>query len=91
MPPPVLLAAVYLAVNLALTIWIAREEVAGRTPPGPLVVGARVLRYGPPLIGLLYLVTMAGDWPFFLFVVGFFTFAFFLLDRSLGFPNQPKR
>lgn len=88
---PIALATTYLGINLGFVVWIAREEVRG-TPPAPwLVVIARILRYLPPLIGLLYLVTIAGDWPFFLFVVGFFTFAFFLLDRSIGFPSQPKR
>ena len=88
---PIALAATYLGINLGFVVWIAREEVRGITPAPWLLVVARVLRYVPPLIGLLYLVTIAGDWPFFLFVVGFFTFAFFLLDRSIGFPSQPKR
>jgi len=88
---PFALALAYLAINLALVVWIAREEVRGTTLPPWLVVIARILRYVPPLIGLLYLVTIAGDWPFFLFVVGFFTFAFFLLDRSLGFPSLPRK
>jgi hypothetical protein len=88
---PFALALTYLAINLGLVVWIAREEVRGTTLPTWLVVIARILRYVPPLIGLLYLVTIAGDWPFFLFVVGFFTFAFFLLDRSLGFPSLPRK
>lgn len=88
---PIALAATYLGINLGFVVWIAREEVLGVGPTPWLLIVARILRYVPPLIGLLYLVTIAGDWPFFLFVVGFFTFAFFLLDRSIGFPSQPKR
>jgi hypothetical protein len=88
---PVSLAATYLAINLAFVVRIARDEAGGRMPAPWLVLVARVLRYLPPLIGLLYLVTIAGDWPFFLFVVGFFAFGFFLLDRSVGFPSQPPK
>ena len=79
------------AVSFWHVVWLAREERDGREAPSLVVIAGRILRYLPPLIGLLYLVTIAGDWPFFLFVVGFFTFAFFLLDRSIGFPSQPKR
>ena len=90
-PLPIILAAAYLAINFAFVVWIAREETAGRTVPGGVLVIGRILRYGPPLIGLGYLVTIAGDWPFFLFVIGFFAFALFLLDRGIGFPNQPRK
>lgn len=88
---PVLLALAYLVINFALVVWIAREESRGQITPTWVVVVGRILRYVPPLIGLVYLVTIAGDWPFFLFVVGFFTFAFFVLDRSLGFPSEPRK
>ena len=90
-PLPIVLALAYLAINFAFVVWIAREEHRGAIIPGWLMAVARFLRYVPPLIGLMYLVTIAGDWPFFLFVIGFFTFAFFLLDRSLGFPSQPRK
>ena len=90
-PLPILLTLAYLAVNFALVVWIAREETAGRAVPSGVLRVGRILRYVPPLFGLAYLVTIAGDWPFFLFVVGFFAFAFFLLDRSLGFPSQPRK
>lgn len=91
MPSPVLLAAVYLAVNLAITVWIAREEAGGRTPTPQLVIGGRIVRYGPALLGLAYLVTIAGDWPFFLFVVFFFAAAFWLLDGLLSYPSRPPK
>ncbi|MFP5356354.1 MAG: hypothetical protein ACLGIK_14595, partial [Gemmatimonadota bacterium] len=45
-------------------------------PSGWLVGLSRTLRYGPPLAGLGYLVTRAGDWPFVLFVAAFFAGAF---------------
>jgi hypothetical protein len=88
---PIAVAATYLAINLGFVVSIARQEVRGITPAAWLLQTATIVRYLPPLIGLLYLVTLAGDWPFFLFVVGFFAFAFFLLDRSLGFPNLPRK
>jgi hypothetical protein len=90
-PLAIVLTLAYLAVNFALVVWTAREEAQGRVMPSGVVVSGRILRYVPPLIGLVYLVTIAGDWPFFLFVIGFFAFAFFLLDRSLGFPSQPRK
>jgi hypothetical protein len=88
---PVILAAGYLVINFWLVVWIARDEARGTASARWLVLIGRMLRYVPPLLGLLYLVTIAGDWPFFLFVVGFFTFGFFLLDRSVGFPSQPPK
>jgi len=91
MPPPVLLTAAYLAINSAITVWIAREEAAGRPTPPWVVILSRTARYGPPLLGVFYLVTIAGDWPFFLFVVGFFLFSFWLLDGLLNYPSgKPK-
>lgn len=87
---PILLPLAYLAINFGLVVWIARGEMRGQAPSEVVVVG-RILRYGPPLIGLGYLVTIAGDWPFFLFVIGFFAFALFLLDRGIGFPHQPRK
>ncbi|HET9415986.1 MAG TPA: hypothetical protein VFP30_00450 [Candidatus Limnocylindria bacterium] len=90
-PLAIVLTLAYLVVNFALVVWTVREEAQGRVMPSGVVVSGRMLRYIPPLIGLVYLVTIAGDWPFFLFVIGFFAFAFFLLDRSLGFPSQPRK
>lgn len=91
MPLPVVLALTYLAVNLALTIWIIREETQGRPPPAGLHTVSWVTRYVPPLLGLVYLVTLGGDWPFFLFVVFFFGLAFYLLDGLLNYPGRPEK
>jgi len=91
MPLPVTLAATYLAVNLVLTVWIVREETAGAEPTSWLVALSRTFRYGPPLAGLIYLVTRAGDWPFVLFVSTFFASAFWLLDGLLNYPTRPPR
>lgn len=91
MPPPVLIAATYLVINFAIMVWMVREEHHERTSPPGAVVTARMLRYGPPLLGLGYLVTIAGDWPFFLFVLVFFALAFWLLDGLLGFPTRPPK
>ena len=85
----VLLAITYLLVNLAIVVWLAREEAHDRVPPPSVRTLAGALRYGPPSLGMIYLVTRAGDWPFFLFVVFFFTLAFWMLDRSLNFPERP--
>jgi hypothetical protein len=91
MPLPVVLALGYLIVNFAIMVWLVREEAAGRVPHAPTTIIARVLRYGPPLLGLVYLVTIAGDWPFFLFVLTFFTVAFGLLNGLLSTPIRPPR
>jgi hypothetical protein len=91
MPLPVVITLGYLLVNFALMVWIVREETAGRVPPARLMATARVLRYGPPFLGLLYLVTIAGDWPFFLFICFFFATAFGLLDGLLSTPSRPKK
>ena len=91
MPLPVTLAATYFTVNLVITIWIVREETGGRAPHGWLVAVSRTVRYGPPLAGLIYLVTRAGDWPFVLFVVVFFDAALWLLDGLLNYPTRPPK
>ena len=91
MPLPVLLAATYLVVNFALTVWLAREEAHARLVPEWVLAGSAVLRYGPPFIGLLYLVTRAGDWPFVLFVAAFFTMAAWLLNGLLSYPTRPRK
>lgn len=88
---PVAVAALYLAVNLAITIWIVREETNGRAAPPRVAATSFALRYGPPLLGLGYLVTIAGDWPFFLFVVAFFAVSFALLNGLLAFPSRPTK
>lgn len=91
MPLPVAFATTYFAINFAVLIWVAREEAHGRAVPTRLMVGSRALRYGPPLFGLLYLVTIAGDWPFVLFVAAFFVGAFWLLDGLLNYPTRPPK
>ena len=91
MPLPVALAATYLLVNLALTVWIVREETNGREPSDWLAGGSLLLRYVPPLLGAMYLVTRAGDWPFVLFVLFFFSLAFFLLNGLLNYPTRPPK
>ena len=88
---PLGLAGTYFTVNLAITIWIVREEAGDRTPSAWLVGLSRTLRYGPPLAGFGYLVTRAGDWPFFLFVAFFFGTAFWLLDGLLNYPTRPPK
>jgi hypothetical protein len=91
MPLPVAVAATYLLINLAVTVWIVREETHGRALSDWLVAGSALLRYGPPLLGAMYLVTRAGDWPFVLFVLFFFSLAFFLLNGLLNYPTRPPK
>ena len=91
MPLPFVLAITYLAVNLALTIWIEREREAGRPPPRWLVMLSAGLRWGPPIAGLIYVETAAGDWVFFLFVLAFFALSFWLMGRALNFPSDPPK
>jgi hypothetical protein len=91
MPLPVVLAGTYLAVNFTLMVWLVREEANHRVPPSTIVAAARTLRYGPPLLGLVYLVTIAGDWPFVLFVGAFFAGAFWLLNGLLDDASRPPK
>jgi hypothetical protein len=92
MPLPILLTLAYLVVNLALTIWIERGRAVGHEPSRGLATLSAMLRWGPPLAGLLYLEAVAGDWVFFGFVIVFFAFAFYLLDSLLGYPSdRPRR
>jgi hypothetical protein len=84
MPLMIGLTAAYLVVNLALMVWLERERAAGRTPAPRVVASSNVLRYGPALLGAGYLVTLAGDWLFFLFVLGFFAMSFWLMDGLLA-------
>lgn len=91
MPPPVIITLVYLAINMALMVWLVAEEASGRTPPVWLTVLSTSTRYGPPLIGLVYLVALGGDWAFFFFVVIFFAVSFWLLDGLLNYPSRPPK
>ncbi len=91
MPIPVAIATSYLAVNVALMLWSERELRHGRIPRGWAMAMLRTLRYGPPLLGFLYLVTIAEDWPFFLFVVAFFLVAVALLNGLLHDPSRRPR
>jgi hypothetical protein len=89
---PVTLATTYLVINLAISVWLVREEAQGRKVPTWLTVLNRTLRYGPPLLGFAYLVTIAEDWPFVLFVAAFFAGALWLLDGLLNYPSgRPKK
>lgn len=89
MPLPLLIALGYLAVNLAVTVWLERERAIGRRPSERVTVSAALLRYGPPLIGLAYLVAIARDWLFFGFVIVFFAIAFWLMNGLLAYTNDP--
>ena len=91
MPLPVTLASTYLALNLAFMAWLIREEVRGHEVAGWVRVTSRITRYGPPFLGVLYLITLAGDWPFVVFVATFFAGAFWLLGGLLNYPTRPPK
>lgn len=89
MPLPVAIASAYLAINIAVTVWLVRAETRGQRLPTAVTTLAMTMRYGPPFVGLLYLITLAADWPFFLFVAIFFATAFWLLGGLLNYPSRP--
>jgi hypothetical protein len=91
MPLPIALTVAYLAVNLPLMYWLERERARGRMPAPRVAALSSLLRYGPPLAGAAYLVTISGDWPFVLFVIAFFAGAFWLLDGLLNYPERPPK
>lgn len=90
MPLPIALAGGYLAVNFSIMVWLEFERASGRVPTGRVAALSHALRYGPPLLGVLYLVTIAGDWVFFLFVLGFFAAGSWMLNGLLAF-TEPRR
>ena len=91
MPAAVVLTVAYLAIGFVSIVWIARAEARGRPVSARAAIVARSVVYGPPLLGLGYLVTIARDWPFFLLVVAFFVIAFLLLSGLLNTPSRPPR
>ncbi|MCA1588772.1 MAG: hypothetical protein LC744_09085 [Chloroflexi bacterium] len=91
MPLPITLTVAYLAVNLPLMYWLELERARGRAPAPRVAALSSLLRYGPPLAGAGYLVTISGDWPFVLFVIAFFAGAFWLLDGLLNYPERPPK
>ncbi len=91
MPAAAILTVAYLAIGFASIVWVARAEAQARPVPTRAAIVARSVVYGPPLLGLGYLVTIAGDWPFFLLVVAFFVIAFLLLSGLLTTPSGPPR
>ena len=87
---PIALAATYLAINIAIMIWLERERAQGRTPAGLTVIASRVLRYGPPLVGAAYLIAISGDWLFVGFVIFFFAISFWLMNGLLAYTIPPR-
>jgi hypothetical protein len=81
------LTIAYLAINLALIVWIERERAHEREISWQLGLLAATLRYAPPLAGVIYLLTISGDWVFALFVVAFFGIAAWLMNGLLAYTN----
>ena len=69
---PIALTIAYLAINVPMMVRLERERARGRAPSRGVSMLAIVLRYGPPLLGVIYLEMIAGDWLFLLFVAVFF-------------------
>ena len=90
MPLAVVLAVAYLAINLAIMVRLERERAQGRVPAPRASALANLVRYGPPLAGVVYLVALTGDWAFVLFVLAFFAGAFWLLDGLLFTHTGPS-
>lgn len=81
------LTIAYLVINAMLMVWIERERAQGREIPWQVGIVAAVLRYGPPLAGMTYLLTISGDWVFALFIVGFFLLAAWLMSGLLAYTS----
>lgn len=82
------LTIAYLAINLGLMIWVERERARERQVPWQIDTLAGVLRYGPPLAGVIYLLTISGDWAFALFVFGFFALSAYLMNGLLAYTSS---
>ncbi len=80
---PIALTVAYLAINVAMMLWLERERSNGRRPTRGVSTLATALRFGPPLLGVIYLELIAGDWLFLVLVAAFFAASFWLLDGLL--------
>jgi hypothetical protein len=80
---PIALTIAYLAINVAMMLWLENERSNGRRPSRGVSTLAIALRFGPPLLGAIYLELIAGDWLFLVFVAAFFAASFWLMDGLL--------
>lgn len=87
MTAAIALTLTWFATNLGLMIWQERERAAGRYLSGAFPTAVAILRYGPPLAGVVYLVAISGDWLFFGFVLGFFALSAWLMNGLLAFRD----
>jgi hypothetical protein len=87
---PIALTLAYLAINLAMMLWLEGERSRGHRPSRGVSALANALRFGPPLLGVIYLELIAGDWLFLVFVAAFFAASFWLLDGLLA-VTTPRR
>ena len=88
MPLPIALTLAYLAINLAVMVWLERARAQEREVSWRTAGLAGVLRYGPPLAGAVYLLTISGDWLFALLVLGFFAVSAWLMTGMLAYTNH---
>ena len=87
---PIALTLAYLAINLAMMLWLEHERSNGRRPSRGVSALSIALRFGPPLLGVIYLELIAGDWLFLLFVAAFFAASFWLMDGLLAVTTRPR-
>jgi len=87
---PIALTIAYLAINLAMMLWLERERSSGRRPSRGVSGLSNALRFGPPLLGVIYLELIAGDWLFLVFVAAFFAASFWLMDGLLAVTTPPR-
>ena len=87
-------------VVLATPIWRSTSRSwsgsSARSPSGRAVAAWVIVVYRPCATARrcsapLYLVTIAGDWLFVLFVAAFFAGAFWLLNGALNYPSRPPK
>jgi hypothetical protein len=81
---PIALTLAYLAINLAMMVWVESGRSNGRRPPRGVSALSMAVRYGPPLLGVIYLELIAGDWLFLVFVAAFLAASFWLMDGLLA-------
>ena len=90
MPLPFLIALgiAYIAVNVAVQMWLGARLGQGRISTRRLAVASTLVRYGPVLVVIAYVAAVGGNWWLILLVGGFAASAFWMLDGLLGYTER---